>query len=458
MGSVGQLDRRVGRPGVQANSEELEQRRLVPVRPGQGQEDQDGLEGRRQDPTGEPRGLPPAKWRDPRVVLRAEGRGDTPPTHCVQGTPEHRRPQRRFVDRQALAVRGVDHDDHHREHQQSMKAVVLVGGEGTRLRPLTYTTPKPLLPIVNQALLERQLTWLAGHGVDEVVLSLGYLPDAFRRHLPGARFGDLALRYVVEDHPLGTGGAIRFAAEGIDERLIVCNGDVLTTLDLGALVRFHEARRAEATIHLTKVSDPSAYGVVPTRGDGEVVAFVEKPPAGKAPTSWINAGTYVLEPTVVERIPERLAVSIERETFPRMLDHPGRLFAMPSADYWIDVGTADKYLAAHRDLLRGAMGTPPAPRASELEPGIWIQGNSTVDSSARLEAPSLIGDGVVVEGDASVVASVVGAGCHLGARSRVVRSVLLGGVRLGPRAEVVDSVVGAGATIGADAQACGLSV
>ena len=346
--------------------------------------------------------------------------------------------------------RTVEHDNR-AEHQQSMKAVVLVGGEGTRLRPLTYATPKPLLPIANQPFLERQLT-VARVARCRRGGALPRLPAGrVRTALARREFGDLALRYVVEDHPLGTAGAIRFAAEGIDERVIVCNGDVLTTLDLDALVQFHEARGAEATIHLTEVGDPSAYGVVPTRDDGEVVAFVEKPPPGKAPTSWINAGTYVLEPSVLERIPERLTVSIERETFPRMLDEPGRLFAMASTDYWIDIGTPEKYLEAHRDVLGGAMGTPPAPGAQEREPGIWIQGRSTVDPSARLEAPSLIGDGVVVEGDARVAASVIGARCELGSGSRVVRSVLLEDVRLEPGAEVVDSIIGTGATIGATA-------
>jgi mannose-1-phosphate guanylyltransferase len=259
-----------------------------------------------------------------------------------------------------------------------VKAIVLVGGEGTRLRPLTYATPKPLLPIVNQAFLERQLTWLARHGVDEVVLSLGYLPAAFEAHFPEGRFGDLVLQYAVEDHPLGTAGAIRFAAQGIDERLVVCNGDVLTTLDLGALVAFHDARGAEATICLTKVADPSAFGVVPTRDDGEVVAFVEKPPKGKAPTNWINAGTYVLEPSVLQRIPERLTVSIERETFPRMLEEPSRLYAMATDAYWIDIGTPEKYLQAHADVLTGVLGGAPAPDARELTPGVWVQGEPDI--------------------------------------------------------------------------------
>ena len=198
-----------------------------------------------------------------------------------------------------------------------MKAVVLVGGEGTRLRPLTYSTPKPLLAIGNQPFLERQLEWLAAYDVDEVVLAIGYLPDAFIEHFPRGNYAGIELRYRVESEPLGTAGAIRFAAEGIDERIIVCNGDVLTTLDLGELVAFHEKVGAEATIALTHVDEPSAFGVVPTFPDGEVRGFVEKPPRGKAPTNWINAGTYVLEPSVLETVPPRLQVSIERTTFRR---------------------------------------------------------------------------------------------------------------------------------------------
>jgi mannose-1-phosphate guanylyltransferase len=334
-----------------------------------------------------------------------------------------------------------------------VKAVVLVGGEGTRLRPLTYATPKPLLPIANQAFLERQLQWLAGHGIDEVVLSLGYLPAAFEAHFPDAHFGDLKLSYAVEDHPLGTAGAIRFAARGIEERMVVCNGDVLTTLDLGALVAFHDARGAEATIHLTQVADPSAFGVVPTRDNGEVVAFVEKPPADVAPTNWINAGTYVLEPAVLERIPERLAVSIERETFPRMLEEPRRLYAMASDDYWIDIGTAEKYLEAHADVLAGALGSVPAPGARERAPGVWVQGDATIDAGARLDAPVLIGDGATVAVGAYLVGSVLGAGAVVGRDARVVRSVLHPGAHLDDGAEAIDSVVGAGASLGPGAVA-----
>lgn len=330
-----------------------------------------------------------------------------------------------------------------------MIAVVLVGGEGTRLRPLTYTTPKPLLPIGNQPLIERQLTWLARHGVHEAVLSLGYLPDAFEAQFPEGRFGDLTIRYAVEPSPLGTAGAIRFAAQGIDERFVVCNGDVLTTLDLSSLVLAHDERRAEATIHLSHVDHPSAFGVVPTRADGEVLAFVEKPPADAAPTRWINAGTYVLEPTVLDEIPPRIAVSIERETFPRMLDRPGRVYAMKSDAYWLDIGTPEKYLEVHADLLDRALGVLPASDAVERAPGVWVQGHADV-ADGVLKAPVLVGRGARVEEGAHVEASTLGTGSVVERGAEVYRSVILDAARVGPSAEVSDSVMGPGSMLEAD--------
>ena len=335
-----------------------------------------------------------------------------------------------------------------------MRAIVLVGGEGTRLRPLTYTTPKPLLPIANVAFLERQLAWLGRHGVDEVVLSLGYLPDAFAAHFPQDRFGDVRLRYAVEDEPLGTAGGIRHAADeaGIDERFVVCNGDVLTELDLSALVRFHAERGAEATIHLARVPDPSAFGVVPTRDDGEVKAFVEKPPPGRVPTDWINAGTYVLEPTVLERIPPRLTVSIEHETFPRLLDQPGRLYAYQSDAYWIDIGTPEKYLQAHADVLAGGLGTGALPAdAVERMPGVWVQGDISVADNARIEPPVLVGAGSTIAAGARVTQSLLGAGCTVEDGAQVLRSVLLDRARLAPAAAAVDAVIGSQAMLEADA-------
>jgi len=329
-----------------------------------------------------------------------------------------------------------------------MKAVVLVGGEGTRLRPLTLTTPKPLLPIANQPYLERQLDWLAAHGVDEVVLSMGYMPDAFHAHFGsdrGAdRFGDVLIRYAVEDEPLGTAGAIRYAADGIDERFVVCNSDILTDLDLAAMVKFHDERGAEATISLTQVADPSAFGVVPTRPDGEVVAFVEKPAPGNAPTDWINAGTYVLEPAFLDRVPPRLNVSIERETFPRMLAEPRTLFGFAASGYWIDIGTPQTYLQAHADVLQGRLSTRPAPGARELAEGVWVQGDVDIDD-ARVEAPVLLGAGSSVARDAVVREAVLGPHAVVGAGALVERAVLHAGARVESGATIVDSIVGAGA-------------
>ncbi len=334
-----------------------------------------------------------------------------------------------------------------------MKAVVLVGGEGTRLRPLTYSVPKPLLPIANVPFLERQLSWLAGHGIDAVVLSLGYLPDAFVAHFPDGRYENMKLQYAVEDEPLGTAGGIRFAADfaGIDERFVVCNGDVLTALDLSSLVRFHDERGAEATIHLARVEDPSAFGVVPTYDDGEVKAFVEKPPREAAPTTWINAGTYVLEPSVLDRIPPDFTVSIERETFPAMLDARGRLYAQPSDAYWLDIGTPEKYLEAHADVLDGKLGLPPMAGAVEHRPGVWVEGAALIDDDAEIEPPVLVGAGSTIDGGARVCRSVLGPRCRVSRDTDVDRSVLLAGARLAVGAQVQSSVVGSDAVIEAGA-------
>jgi len=332
---------------------------------------------------------------------------------------------------------------------------VLVGGEGTRLRPLTFTTPKPLLPIANEPHVERQLEWLASHGVEEVVLSMGYLPDAFHRHFRHDRlghdvFGNIVLRYAVEDEPLGTAGAIRFAADAITERFVVCNGDVLTDLDLGAMVRFHDAHGATATISLTQVDDPSAFGVVPTNDDGSVIAFVEKPAPGKAPSNWINAGTYVMEPEFLERIPPRLNVSVERETFPRMLARPGLLFGYKSDAYWLDIGTPEKYLQAHGDLLDGRVGKAPAPAARQVSPGVWVQGNGFIDAGALVEPPVLVGDGARIEAGVRVRRSVVGAGAVVEAGTVLDGAVLHAGAHASRDCSVRNSVVGCDAVLAPD--------
>jgi mannose-1-phosphate guanylyltransferase len=304
-----------------------------------------------------------------------------------------------------------------------MRAVVLVGGEGTRLRPLTLTTPKQMLPVGGRPMIERVLERLAPHGIDEAVLSLGYKPDAFIDAYPDGRCAGVALRYAVESEPLDTAGAIRFAAleAGLSDTFVVVNGDVITELDVSGLVSFHRGSGAEATISLTPVDDPSRFGVVPTDEAGRVLAFIEKPPPDEAPTNLINAGTYVLEPTVLQRIPAGRRVSIERETFPGLVA-AGRLYALPSPAAWLDAGTPETYLEAN---LRHA-GQP--------------------DSSCRLANGAVVKD------------SVVGSGVTIGPGSVVESSVLMDGVTVGENVRVRRSLVGRGATIGPGSTVDSLSV
>ena len=313
-----------------------------------------------------------------------------------------------------------------------MRAVVLVGGLGTRLRPLTLTRPKQMLPIVNRPMIEHVVGHLTRHGIDDVVLSLGYRPDGFKRVYPDACAG-ARLHYAVEPERLDTAGAISFAARdaGIDERFVVVNGDVLTDLDLTSFLAFHERSGAEGTIALHKVDDPSRYGVVPTDPDGRVLTFVEKPPAGTAPSSMINAGTYVLEPDVLDRIVPDRPTSVEREVFPGMVAD-GSLYAVDDQAYWIDTGTPQEYIQAQLDLLDGLRGL--------------VDPDDVVDPTASV-AP-----------DARVTRSVVGPGSVIGPGARVEAAVLLDRVVVEPEAVVVGSVVGSGTTVGKGARVVGCSV
>ena len=314
-----------------------------------------------------------------------------------------------------------------------MKAIVLVGGEGTRLRPLTYSSPKQMLPIVGTPMLERVLANLAFHGVSEVVLSLGYMPDRFIETYPEFVVSGLPVSYAVEPEPLDTAGAIRFAADHarVSETFVVVNGDVLTDLDLTALTAFHRSHGALATIALHPVDDPSRFGVVPTTKSGQVIAFVEKPPREEAPTNEINAGTYILEPSVLEMIEPNIRVSVERSTFPTLAAN-GMLYGLCDSSYWLDTGTPEAYLEAHDDILSGR-------RALVLDPpvsnGSWVHPSAQVDPTATLVGATVDRDCVVGAG-AQLIGAVLLAGAHVKAGA-VVRSSILG----------FDSVVGEGAQL-----------
>lgn len=337
-----------------------------------------------------------------------------------------------------------------------MQAVILVGGEGRRLRPLTDTRPKPMMSLVDRPFVAHQLDLLRRHGVTDIIFSCGYRPDALEAHFGDGAGAGVRLRYVVDPEPLGTAGAIQNAADLIgDGPLLVLNGDILTDLDLTDVVARHRASGAEGTIALTPVEDPSAFGLVRLHDDLSVEEFVEKPgPDQLRPGEpfRINAGTYVLDRSVIDLIPAGVACSIEREIFP-LLAQRGRLFGYPADCYWRDIGTPASYLAAHHDVLEGRLHTECAVGGgAHMGPGASVGEGAEVDARTTLGAEASVGDG------ARVVGSVVGDGTSVGARAHVVdailgASVVVGdGARIAPGAVIGDGAhIDAGASVDADA-------
>ncbi|HEV2426603.1 MAG TPA: NDP-sugar synthase, partial [Acidimicrobiales bacterium] len=301
-----------------------------------------------------------------------------------------------------------------------MLAVVLVGGEGTRLRPLTYQTPKQLLPLVGVPIIECVLAQLARHGVTDAVLALGYLPDRFTAAYPDDVIAGVRVAYSVEDEPLDTAGAIRFAASqaGAESTFVVINGDNVTDLDVSALREFHAEHDAEATIALHAVADPSRFGVVATGDDGRVVEFVEKPPRDLAPSNLVNTGVYIMEPSVLERIAPTGRVSVERETFPAMAA-AGRLYALADDSYWLDTGTPEGYLRANADALDGRGGH----RAEGVVDGSWRHPSAIVHDAATLRS-SVVDARATVGPDAVVEGAVLLPGARVEAGARVRASIV----------------------------------
>jgi mannose-1-phosphate guanylyltransferase len=324
-----------------------------------------------------------------------------------------------------------------------VQALVLAGGEGTRLRPLTNTTPKPVMPLAGRPFLSFMLDWIRAHGVDEVILSCGFMSDAVKLVL-GDIYDGMRLRYVIEEEPLGTAGPVRLALDEdvLEERLLVLNGDVLTDVDLTAELEQHVRNDALATLALYPVDDTSSYGVVPTGEDGAVQAFIEKG-GGDAPTNRINAGAYVIERALVEeRIPAGRAVSFEREVFPSLVGEG--LYGYEAAGYWIDIGTPERYLEATWDLLAGRPASTLPPRdetGSLVYPGCLVAG-------AHVGPQSVLGPHCSVGSDARVERSVLHERVHVGADAIVVEAVLGERVRVGERARVgPGAMVAAGAVV-----------
>ena len=337
----------------------------------------------------------------------------------------------------------------------TLPAVILVGGQGTRLRPLTDRTRKDMLPLVDRPLLAYTFEHLARHGVERGIISAGYLPDQIEAWF-GTQHDRMALEYAVEDEPLGTGGAIGFAGRELEGSFFALNGDSLREADLGELVAFHRSSGAKATILLTPVADPSRYGLVRTAADGRVETFLEKPRPEEIDTDLINAGLYVLEPEILDLVPPGRAVSIEREVFPRLAAE-GSVFGTALPGYWLDVGTPETYLQAHRDVLE---------RIFQTEVGealgadfTLVDDTAEVHSGAKLIPPVYVGPGAVVEDGARLGSlAVLGAEARL-AEGCVVENAVVGArTRIGARTSVVGSIIGDDARVGAGCELHNLAV
>jgi mannose-1-phosphate guanylyltransferase len=333
------------------------------------------------------------------------------------------------------------------------QAVILAGGQGTRLRPLTHTRPKPVVPFLNRPFLAYQLTLLRDHGVRDVILSCSYHVDDVRAALgDGSAFGT-RLRYVVEEDPLGTGGGVRNAADLMRGTVFVLNGDVLTDADLSAMRAFHEARGSRTTIYLTPVENPRAYGLVETEPDGRLSRFREKPgPDEVLTTNMINAGIYLIDATLLARIPTDRPVSIEREFFPAVIADGVPAFGWHAPAYWRDIGSPAAYLAGQVDLLEGRARSTLAPPGARRD-GVVIGTGTSIDASATIVAPCVIGRGVSIAAGSRIGPStVLGDDVRVAAGASVTGSVVWERVEIGARAALDGAVVGAAARIAAGAR------
>jgi mannose-1-phosphate guanylyltransferase len=337
-----------------------------------------------------------------------------------------------------------------------MKAILLAGGKGTRLRPLTLHTPKPIVPIFQRPFLHYQIDLLKQvPDIDEVILSLNYQPRRIEEVFGDGSDAGIKIRYVVEPSPLGTGGAIRYAGESLTDSVVVFNGDVLTQIDLAAVLRLHRERRAKATIVLTPVDNPSAYGLVQTDADGNVRRFLEKPKADEITCDTINAGIYVLEPDTFDRIPKDTAWSIERSYFPSLVERAETFVAFTYRGYWIDIGTPEKYVQVHRDIMDGRYVAPPF--AAGTGP-VSLAPDVRVEDGATIEGPAFLDEGVVVKAGARIGPyTVLGRQCHIEEDATVRGSIVWANGRIGREALVEDAIlgrhchVGRAATVGAGA-------
>jgi NDP-sugar pyrophosphorylase family protein len=325
-----------------------------------------------------------------------------------------------------------------------MQSVILAGGKGTRLRPLTIHTPKPVVPIVNRPFLNYQIDLLKRAGVTDITLSLSYQPGRIEEIFSDGSDYGVRMHYAVEASPLGTAGAYKNAEEHLRETAIVFNGDVLTDMDLAAIAAFHREKKAAATIVLTRVEDVSAFGVVETEDDGRVRRFLEKPKKGETTFNTINAGCYILEPHVLKYVPAGEPYSFEYQLFPALLEAGEPFYAFTWENYWLDIGTPARYMQAHYDLIGDKLQlhkvehTLPAPFIGEGE-------------ASKIDSRSVIDPGSTVKAGVEIINSVIGANCVIEERARIEDSIIWAGSRIGVGANIRRSVIGKSGIIGKNA-------
>lgn len=321
-----------------------------------------------------------------------------------------------------------------------MQALILAGGKGTRLRPLTLYTPKPIVPICNRPFLLYQIDTLRRAGVTDITLSLSYQPLKIEQQIgDGADFG-VRINYTTEPQPMGTAGAYKFAEDMIRQPTVVFNGDILTDLDLKSVIKLHKERGATATIVLAPVEDPSAYGLVETDEEGRVLRFLEKPKEEDIKVNTINAGTYILEPKLLDYIPSGENYSFEYGLFPDLLARDENFYAhVPQDTYWLDIGTPARYLQSHRDLIAGRVKNVDTPQR---------RGDFDAATHAEIDAASMIADNCTIKPGAQIINSVLGEGVYVEEKTRIENSVVWAHTRVGAGAQVFGAIVGRGCHIG----------
>jgi len=328
-----------------------------------------------------------------------------------------------------------------------MKAVILVGGQATRLLPLTCNTPKAMVPVLNIPFLEHVIRYLSKHQIKDIILAQGYLAQPIEDYLgDGSQLG-VKLNYVMEDTPLGTAGAVKNAEKYLDETFLMLNGDIFTDLNITAMIEHHLERKAKATISLTPVDDPTSYGLIETDAESKITRFLEKPKRSQITTNTINAGTYILEPEILAQIPPKTKVSLEREVFPLLLEQGKPVYAYPASSYWIDIGTPEKYFQLHRDLLNGKSS-----QYVPTLPGEVVLGEqSHIHSTAQIKGPVMIGNNCAIGRNVQLIGPVViGSGCTILEDTVIEECIVWRNAQIGQHVNLIGSIVADNCCLNAD--------